>query len=458
VITLWPLREKPSEQGTTKVLAAVTRAARIEDHVLSCRDRTNTLPFLIGILVLAIGTRAIVLLTTSIAFFKDDHFWGFGYEMGQIAASLATGEGFSWPDWSSYPKGPTAWMPPIYPLLIAAAFKTFGVYSDQAAIFLLVVQTTFSVLTCFLLYLVGKRIFNAQTGLCAALLFAVYPPSIHFAVRQIWSTSLFAFCLLFVICIILHLSDYPRVKSGAYLGILLAFTALVDPIIIGVYPFAFGWLYLKAEVNRRIATKMITTAIVVFFVGLSPWLVRNYVVFGRFVFIKSNFGNELYLGNREGATGSYKDVDGAKVHLPAVEQEYLRQSDEPSRNSFLLRKAVTFILDKPLSFVQRTVNRIVHYWTEIRPQPGLAGQIVLTGWLTVLVLAVAGLALSGVKGRDIQFILLFILLLPVPYYLTHVAVFRYRFSIELLLAIFAAYTISWVPCLLRKTLMLTRKA
>ena len=45
----------------------------------------------------------------------------FLFESGNVAHSLATGAGFSSP--FRVNTGPTAWMPPIYPLLLAAVFR-----------------------------------------------------------------------------------------------------------------------------------------------------------------------------------------------------------------------------------------------------------------------------------------------------------------------------------------------
>ena len=53
----------------------------------------------------------------------DENF-GFGWEMGRIAASIASGKGFA--NQFGPPTGPTAWEPPLYPYLTAAAFLLFG--------------------------------------------------------------------------------------------------------------------------------------------------------------------------------------------------------------------------------------------------------------------------------------------------------------------------------------------
>src|SRR5215472_13445685 len=64
----------------------------------------------------------------------QDHYL-FGTEMGRVARSLVAGGGFGSPLHGN--TGPTAMVGPVYPFIIAAAFKLFGVYSTAAAVVLL---------------------------------------------------------------------------------------------------------------------------------------------------------------------------------------------------------------------------------------------------------------------------------------------------------------------------------
>src|ERR1700751_3280240 len=65
---------------------------------------------------------------------KPEH-WHFGYETGRIAYSIVEGHGFSNPLYTN--TGPTAWMTPVYPYIVAGVFKVFGVYSKASAVALL---------------------------------------------------------------------------------------------------------------------------------------------------------------------------------------------------------------------------------------------------------------------------------------------------------------------------------
>src|SRR6202000_298330 len=72
---------------------------------------------------------------------QEDHLQ-FGWEMGRITRALATGFGFADPFTGH--SGPTAWVPPLYPLPLAGVFKIFGVYTAQSAWVILTIKRIFS--------------------------------------------------------------------------------------------------------------------------------------------------------------------------------------------------------------------------------------------------------------------------------------------------------------------------
>ena len=70
----------------------------------------------------------------------------FLFESGNIAHSIATGAGFASP--FRIDTGPTAWMTPVYPYLLAAVMKLFGPYTFGSWVAAVVVNIGFSCFVC----------------------------------------------------------------------------------------------------------------------------------------------------------------------------------------------------------------------------------------------------------------------------------------------------------------------
>lgn len=390
-------------------------------------DRETRL--LTGVVLLALVARlALAVFTESWVFprrgISRPMFWPFGYEMGQIAASIAMGNGFSWPEWSRHP-GPTAWMPPVYPIIMAGVFKIFGTYSTASAMVLELFQAITSALSCVLLFFIGKRLFNAQAGLLAALMLAVYPPALHFAVQKIWSTNLFVFCLFLVILQFFKLAEAPTLKRSILTGLSLGITSLIDPIIFAFWPFALAWLFFKGDGVWRTRLAAVMVVLLTLSATISPWLVRNYLVFDQFAFIKSNFSKELYVNTKQ--------------ELSIVERQHLEGINEAQRGNFYRKKAFEFIRNHPVQFVRPVAERSILYWTLIGPRGGKGAIFAGISYLALLALAIGGVCLSLRKGRDVQLLLLAVLSLPLPYYLAAVGYLRYRFPIEAILMVFGSH-------------------
>ena len=98
---------------------------------------------------------AVILIGHTYKIRVDQEHFNFGFEAGRIARALVTGHGYANPFNGN--SGPTAWLPPLYPLLIALAFKLFGIYSRGAAFFLLAFNSLFSALIAPAIYEIAAR-------------------------------------------------------------------------------------------------------------------------------------------------------------------------------------------------------------------------------------------------------------------------------------------------------------
>ncbi len=97
---------------------------------------------------------------------------------------------------------------------------------------------------------------------------------------------------------------------------------------------------------------------------VSPWLVRNYLVLGGFVPLRSNFGLELAAGNRPWANGHTYAPGLGEMHpfSSAAERDRLIQMGERAYMKDKQRQAVAWITAHPSQFGWLTLRRTCLYW------------------------------------------------------------------------------------------------
>src|SRR5271154_6100442 len=151
----------------------------------------------------------------------------FGWEMGRIARSLATGQGFSSP--TDLPTGPSAWAPPVYPYILAGVFKLFGVYSNLSAWDILTFNSIFSALTCLTLYRIAGNLYGRGVARATAWTWALFPYAIYWPVRVVWEQSLTAFLLSLALLLTLRMAERPpRRREWILFGLLWGVIALTN--------------------------------------------------------------------------------------------------------------------------------------------------------------------------------------------------------------------------------------
>src|SRR5271155_3459350 len=80
--------------------------------------------------------------------------WPDQAEPSRIAASIARDQGFSSP--FRVDTGPSAWIPPIYPYLLAGIFRVFGVFTVASYWVAVAMNIIVHAFTCVVLYWVTR--------------------------------------------------------------------------------------------------------------------------------------------------------------------------------------------------------------------------------------------------------------------------------------------------------------
>ncbi len=413
---------------------------------------------------------------------EDAHF-DFGFEAGRIARSLVTGHGYGNP--FNGDSGPTAWLPPLYPLLMALAFKLFGVYTRGAAFFLMAADSLFSALIAPAVYEIAARCFDAggiarrrsakpaPVALWSAWLWAVYPAALQYAVHWLWEMSLSACLFAWALVLALRLRGISEDDAGLpvssslvwkawlTLGLLWGAIALSNASLVLMFAGSLVWIVWpkirrwKGLDNLGQPLAGVLLASIVFCAVLTPWIVRNERTFHAFVPTRSNFGVEFWHSTEFAQYGPLPwgvampmspRVPEFRHYAAVGELQYAKEKGELAKRNLRAH---------PDLFVKYTLERIQFFWFGVQhPESGHpAGEFVrLLNYSFTSLAGLLGLGLMvrrRVPGWGL-FSLAF-LLVPLVYYAVTVQP-RFRHPLEPLITICAVYLFrATVPRLRRVT-------
>jgi hypothetical protein len=377
----------------------------------------------------------------------EDHFQ-FGWEAGRIARALVTGYGYSDPFANAVlaHTGPTAWLPPLYPLLLAGIFKVFGVFTLTSAWVLFAVQSAFSAATALATYEIAARCLNRRVALWSGWIWALYPAAMQYAVRWPWEMTITTALFSFVLVLALRMwgvggtSKSPVLRyQWVLFGLLWALIALSNSTLLIFLPVCGVWILMGTWRGMRSLLGPALAA-VVFLACIAPWTVRNRQVFHHFIPLRGNLGAELYMGNGPGANGLLMEY-----YHPFQDPRQLRLYAEMGEVRYVAMRgaaAKAIIAANPAHFAADVGRRVYFFWAGV-PHPSdeawynEVGRTLNFAFISLAGLLGLGLALRNHVPAAGMFAWAF-LLLPIPYYIVTVHA-RFRHPLEPLITVLGVY-------------------
>jgi hypothetical protein len=218
--------------------------------------------------------------------------------------------------------------------------------------------------------------------------------------------------------------------------------ALTNSSLLSFLPASGLWAWYRRLKNGKHSLAGVALASLFFVATIAPWLVRNYETFGKFIFIRSNFGAELRLGNGPGADGTW--MSWVHPSQNAVEMRRYEQLGEIGYVAARKHEAMEFIRADYGRFAWISMKRFIYYWgglprsSEIPALAPLKNSV----FLASSVLAFWGLGRALRKRQPEAWLFLWLILTyPTIYYFVFPHP-RYRHPIEPELGILIVYVIS----------------
>lgn len=289
-------------------------------------------------------------------------YWFMGQEEGHVAKSIATGQGFGNPLYTQ--TGPTAWFAPIYPYILAADFKVFGIFTAASCIAILICDAIVSSLTCLPIFFFARRGFGEGAGLAAGWAWVFYPYAVYWPVYRVWDTWLGTLLLAILFMVILKLARTSQMSHWIGFGALAGVTALVDPSVLSVLPPLALWAVWRLhKQGKRWFVPAVACVLAVLFT-ISPWMIRNAVVFHTFIPIRDNLPLEFRVGNNGDSSEPLTITAGPWV--PWIDNAEWNQYTSMGEIAYFHLKgqqAAAYIRAHPLWYAGMIARRVVYIWT-----------------------------------------------------------------------------------------------
>ena len=408
-------------------------------------------------------------------------------ETGNIAYSLVTGQGYSSPFRSN--TGPTAWLPPVYPVLIAGIFLICGPLSMASLNASILLNIIFSAGTCIPIFFIGKRVGGVPLAATAAWLWALFPNAIMLPYEWIWDTSMSALLGALLLWATLLVADTAKLRDWCVYGVFWGFSLLTNPALGSLFPPFLAWAGYRAagrspasslpasqgtsqassqgnpEATPQASAEALAQtsapktsrisrswqrpvfAATIAILCCVPWTIRNYVQLHKFIPVRSNFAFELWTGNNN----IFDPHTGTAMSRISKYGE-VRQFTQLGEIAFMedkWRKATLFMRTHPQLVLKLELARVVTTW--MGTQHVIADFMHTDFWLDRLVLIVNAIVLLGtVTGIILLYrrrnpyafpLAAAPIFFPIIYYITHTSL-RYRHPLDPVLMLLTAVALT----------------
>lgn len=247
---------------------------------------------------------------------------------------------------------------PVYPGFLAAIFSIFG--HNYLAV--RIVQSIVSSLLVVVVYWITCRITNEKTALLASLLVAFYPAFTFYSgilLSETLSTFLLAISLMFLFQTIKYKSVLWAVTAGCGMGvcILCRSEMLLFPFfLIILLPCLKKGNNIKKENVKLYSIFLLATILII-----TPWIIRNYVVFHKFMPVSAGGKASLWLASHPDDLVEW-DFDSEPLKSLSVGVDLDKADTWIKLDEILFKEGIKNITLHPFIYIKLSAKRFFRFW------------------------------------------------------------------------------------------------
>jgi len=243
---------------------------------------------------------------------------------------------------------PTIFMPPLYPVFLFLVKQLFNNLNYYLLI-IQFIQLIFSIIGVIYLIKILSNFFSEKISYIGAYIFALFPLNVY-AISQISSVTLQILLMIFYIYYFINSLKISSKKNIILFSLFSACLILLRGEFFVFYFFTLFYFFFKKKIHLVISSFIITLLLI------SPYLIRNYLIFEVITVTKSS-GFNLFKGNNplSRAEGIPMLDDVEKISQET--QEKIKKIRPQDKYDLIIDKlyreeAIRFILDNPIRYIK----------------------------------------------------------------------------------------------------------
>jgi hypothetical protein len=250
--------------------------------------------------------------------------------------------------------------PPGYPFLIAAIYTL-----SERPLAAKIANAVFLVTGALLLGMLAGRAAPRAPPLVPYLVLAY--PLLVYAAGTLYPQTLA--CLLLAAVVLLVSREEPRLTHIALAGILYGALILAVPYFLALLPLFAGYIFIWGGGTKRRTAVAAAVLILAGAAVVTPWTVRNYLVFHTLVPVSANNGYNLFVGNSPETTPN----SGLNVPVLKLCNHLRRHMTEADFDAAFRQCAIDWIAANPQAAARLYVGKLINYFN-FRNEIATAGQ------------------------------------------------------------------------------------
>ena len=204
-------------------------------------------------------------------------------------------------------------------------------------------------------FYLGRLCMPLRYAKLATVCVACYPTQILYILTTPYYFYMYeSMILLWATLLIYSLTSRHVERSSFFASLVAAWGALSKAVFLISPGITFLFLFIVKRYDIRELCKGFLFFMLGFILVLLPWNIRNYSIFDQPVFVCTSGGLVLYSANNEFSNGLYSNIP--EQGTPPDPKAFL------SYSKICAQKAIEFIVNNPLSYMQLSLKKILITW------------------------------------------------------------------------------------------------